>query len=287
MKDPVIVVAQQPAPILNNSDGGRTATVDQVKTTSLSVSLPAPEHTVIVRFGHFMFRVRNVLFPFMFMLLVLTSTPQLPFGSARLDLWLDAVGVMLAFIGQTCRALAIGSVDNIRRGGHRKRIAAETLIRSGIYAHTRNPLYFGNLIILSGLLLIANCRWWYLLVWPGFLGIYHAIVRAEEEFLAEKFGPAYRDYLHTVNRFLPTYTGLRQSLARSSFAWRRVRRKEFGVVCSWLASALVLLLWKQWEQEGPMLWKAHLPYGLLFLLVLLGLVRGMVWLYQSRTRKAA
>jgi protein-S-isoprenylcysteine O-methyltransferase Ste14 len=285
MNDTIVPVAEQPAHILNNSACGRAATGGQVETTSASVSLPAPVHEIIIRFGHVMFRFRNVLFPLTLMLLVLTSTPQLPFGSARLDRWFDAVGVILALLGQTCRALAIGSVDNIRRGGQRKRIAANTLIRSGFYAHTRNPLYFGNLIILSGLLLIANCRWWYVLVWPGFLGIYYAIVCAEEEFLSWKFGQAYRDYLQTVNRFLPTFTGLHQSLAHSSFAWRRVFRKEFGVFCSWLSSAFLLLLWEQWERGGDGLLEMRLPYLLFFLLTLLGLMRGMVWLRRSSTRK--
>lgn len=285
MKDTVISVVAQPGPIVNNSASDRAAASDQGETTSPLVSFPAPARDMIVRFGHFMFRVRNALFPFMLVLLVFTSTPQLPFGSARLDRWLDTVGVILALLGQTCRALAIGSVNNIRRGGQGKHIAADTLIRSGIYAHTRNPLYLGNLIILSGLLLIANCRWWYVLVWPGFLGIYYAIVCAEEEFLSWKFGQAYRDYLQTVTRFLPILTGLRESLAHSCFAWRRVVRKEFGVFCSWLSSALVLLLWERWEYEGGALWKTHLPYGLFSLLAFLGLVRGMVWLHRSSTRK--
>lgn len=285
MHDAPVPVVEQSTPIGNDADSDNSATVGQVANASSSASLSSPVHESIVRFGNLMFRVRNVLFPLTLVLLVLTSTPQLPFGSARLDRWFDAVGVILALLGQTCRALAIGSVDNIRRGGQRKRIAAEMLIRSGIYAHTRNPLYLGNLIILSGLLLIANCRWWYVLVWPGFLGIYYAIVCAEEEFLSRKFGQAYRDYVQTVNRFLPTFTGLRQSFARSSFAWRRVFRKEFGVVCSWLSSALVVLLWKQWKLGEGGLWETRLPYVLIFLLALLGLVRGMVWLRRYSTRK--
>ncbi len=285
MHDTPVPVVEQPVPIGNDADSGTAAPVGQVVNASPSASLSLPVHQMIVRFGHLMFRTRNALFPLTLVLLVLTSTPQLPFGSARLDRWFDAVGVILALLGQTCRALAIGSVDNIRRGGQRKRIAAETLIRSGIYAHTRNPLYLGNLIILSGLLLIANCRWWYMLVWPGFLGIYYAIVCAEEEFLSRKFGQAYRDYIQAVNRFLPTLTGLRQSLAHSSFAWRRVFRKEFGVFCSWLSSALVLLLWKQWKLGEGGLWETRLPYVLFFLLALLGLVRGMVWLHSYSTRR--
>lgn len=283
MPDSVVPIVERPTS--DDADSGRVATVGQGTNASPSTSLPPSVHKIIVHFGHMMFRIRNAFFPLTLVLLVLTSTPQLPFGSAQLDHWFDVIGVLLALLGQTCRAVAIGSVDNIRRGGQRKRIAADTLIRSGIYAHTRNPLYLGNLIILSGLLLIANCRWWYALVWPGFLGIYYAIVCAEEEFLSWKFGQAYRDYLQTVNRFLPTFTGLRQSLARSSFAWRRVFRKEFSVFCSWLSSAFVLLLWEQWEQGGAGLWETRLPSLLFFLLVLLGLVRGMVWLRRRSTRK--
>src|SRR5262249_10131306 len=197
-----------------------------------------------VRLGHFLFFARNYLFPLAFLTLMLTTRPKFFWGSEQLDYWMDALGIVVALVGQGCRILAVGYAENIRRGGRQKKVAAATLIRHGFFAHSRNPLYFGNLLIITGLGLIAHNHWWYLLVLPVFIGVYWAIVLAEEEFLAKKFGSGYQDYCRTVNRFVPTLTGLRRSLSNCSFDCQRVLRKEYGVTCSWLSMAIGLLIWE-------------------------------------------
>lgn len=116
---------------------------------------------------------------------------------------MDALGFVVAFIGQGCRILGVGGVENIRRRGRQKRFSAATLIRTGLFAHSRNPLYLGNLLICCGLVIMANSYWWYVLALPGFIGVYWAIVLAEEAFLAERFGLEYEDYCRKVNRFVP------------------------------------------------------------------------------------
>ncbi len=241
---------------------------------------------VLIRLGRFLFGYRDYFFPSVFVLLVVTTTPELPFNSTRLDYWLDRVGLAVIILGQGCRLLAVGSVDNIRRGGHRKHIAAHLLIRTGIFAHTRNPLYLGNLLIVTGLVVIANCRWWYFLVLPGFVGVYWAIVLAEEEFLRRQFGPAYTAYVQTVNRFVPTLRGLSQSLRHGAFSWSRALRKERGVVCTWWFAAMVLLVWEQWTWGAVVAWTTGLPFILLLLLLTLLTYRSILWLRrwsQSRS----
>src|SRR5262249_33465401 len=166
-----------------------------------------------VRLGQFLFVARNYLFPFTLLTLTLTTRPEFFWESEQLDYWMDALGIVVALVGQGCRILAVGYAENIRRRGRQKQVAAAPLIPHGIFAHTRNPLYLGNLLIIMGLGLIANNRWWYLFVLPGFIGVYWAIVLAEESFLAKKFGQKYTDYCQTVNRFVPTLAGLRRSLA--------------------------------------------------------------------------
>src|SRR5581483_3200140 len=104
--------------------------------------------------------------------------------------------------------------------------------------------------IVTGLVVIANNRWWYLLVLPGFVGVYWTIVLAEEEFLRQHFGQEYAAYMQTVNRFGPTLRGLPQSLSQSAFSWPRAVRKERGVVCTWVFAVMVLLGWEQWKYSG-------------------------------------
>ncbi len=152
------------------------------------------------------------------------------------------------------RLFAVGGLDNIRRRSARKHIGAQTLIRHGLFAHIRNPLYVGNLLIVTGLVVIANGRWWYLLVLPGFIGMCWAIVFAEEEFLQRQFGQEYTAYVQIVNRFVPTAPGLCQSLGTSRFFWGRTLRKETGVLSTWLFAVIVLLVWEQWTQDGVAAW---------------------------------
>jgi protein-S-isoprenylcysteine O-methyltransferase Ste14 len=240
----------------------------------------------IIRLGHFLFKSRDYLFPLVFVVLVLTTTPEFPFGNARLDHWLELVGLVVMMLGQGCRLLAVGSVDNIRRRGRQKQIAARTLICTGIFAHTRNPLYLGNLLIIAGLVLIADCRWWYLLVLPGFVGIYWAIMLAEEEFLRRQFGQEYAAYVQAVNRFVPTARGLRQSLTTCTFSWRRALRKESGVLCTWLFAVIVLLVWKQWMHGGVMMWTTGMPLLLLICLCTLLAYRGVFLMRRWRKNRS-
>ena len=204
----------------------------------------------VIRVGHFLFFARNALFPLVFLLLLFTTQPEFPFNSERGDAWLDILGFLVALSGQACRALAIGQTENIRRGGRRKRVAAKRLIQHGIYAHTRNPLYLGNLLIVIGLGLIANNHWWYVIVFPLFLSVYWSIVFAEEDFLARQFGQEYAEYRQTVNRFLPRLRGIRRSCKECEFDWMRVFRKEYSVACSWLSMTIGLLIWEQWKHFG-------------------------------------
>lgn len=203
-----------------------------------------------IQLGHFFFFARNALFPLVFLLLLFTTQPEFPFDNERTDMWLDLLGFMIVLSGQACRALAIGQAENIRRGGRQKRVAAKRLIQHGIYAHTRNPLYVGNLLIVIGLGLIANNHWWYIFVFPLFLSVYWSIVFAEEDFLSRQFGQEYTEYRQTVNRFLPRLQGIRRSCKECEFDWMRVFRKEYSIACSWLSMTIGLLIWERWKRFG-------------------------------------
>ncbi len=207
-------------------------------------------HRTLVKFGHFMFFARNFLFPVAFILLLLITRPGLPFDSERADWGLDLLGIVIAFSGQACRALAIGQTENIRRGGRQKKVSAKKLITHGVYAQTRNPLYLGNLLIICGLGLIANNFWWYLLMLPLFIVVYVSIILAEEEFLSREFGQHYAHYCLSTPRLVPRFTGLWRSCTMVTFDWQRVLRKEYGVACSWMSMATGLLIWELWARFG-------------------------------------
>lgn len=230
------------------TDKSSTATL--LTSPSLMESFCAKAHHGAIRIGHALFLIRDYLFPALFIVLLCTTWPRFLFGSERADRWMDLLGLMVATLGQGCRALAIGSAANIRRGGREKRVAARNLISSGFFAHSRNPLYLGNILIFSGLTLIANSYGWYFIALPVTVSVYWALMLAEEDFLAQKFGEPYVLYRQAVNRFVPKLGGLRASLRACHFDWWRILHKEYGVACSWLSMVLGLLIWERWEHFG-------------------------------------
>jgi len=106
-----------------------------------------------------------------------------------------AAGASLAGVGLLVRAWAAGCV-------HKDRVLAV----SGPYAHTRNPLYLGSLILGTGVV-IAGGRGWFLVVFLVFFAlVYPRVMREEEERLERAFGPVFREYRAAVPRMLPRVT---------------------------------------------------------------------------------
>ncbi|HUI26310.1 MAG TPA: isoprenylcysteine carboxylmethyltransferase family protein [Candidatus Kryptonia bacterium] len=199
--------------------------------------------------GRFVFRFRDYLAPAgLAMILVLTHPEQL-FGNEQADTFEDVFGVLLCLIGQAVRVTVIGYAY-IVRGGANKQLHAPKLVCEGFYAHSRNPMYVGNFLLLGGLAVIYNSRWVYLIAMPLFIGGIMSIIRAEEGFLHEKFGAEYEDYCRRVNRFWPRLQGLRQTLAPMTFDWKRVLRKEYGTTFAWVSAAMFLETWEHLFKFG-------------------------------------
>jgi len=216
--------------------------------TEESAPAAAPGGT-LVRFGNFFFRYRNALFPVAFVVIAAATRPLAPFGSERADRWMDAAGVLVALAGQSLRALVIG-LAYIRRGGKDQRIYADDLVTEGFFAHSRNPLYVGNMLVFLGLFLILNSAWGYLAGVPFFVFAYVSIVSAEEEYLRRQFGAAYDAYCRRVNRFVPSLTGLGATVRGMAFNWKRLVRKEYGSTFTWITTALALLVWERASRHG-------------------------------------
>lgn len=125
----------------------------------------------------------------------------LGFAFALLYFWLAqptwrsiAAGAVLIVPGLLIRALASGHV--------RKN---EALATSGPYAHTRNPLYLGSLLIGIGFALAARSWWIGGVLFLMFFAIYVPVIRGEERFLREKFSE-FDEYARRVPRMLPRIT---------------------------------------------------------------------------------
>lgn len=115
------------------------------------------------------------------------------------------LGGGLATLGLALRAWAAGT---IRKGS--------VLATSGPYAHTRNPLYAGTLLLGLGVT-IAGGHW----IWPTvflafFASVYGLTMRKESAELTRAFGERYRQYAAHVPSLLPRPTPYRAPHPTSS-----------------------------------------------------------------------
>lgn len=116
--------------------------------------------------------------------------------------WLQGVGTVLALVG--IAATVYSQLDM----GDSWRIGVDagettTLVRHGVFARVRNPIFAAMLAFAAGITLMAPNP----LALSAFcvlLGTIELQVRVvEEAYLEGVHGDAYRRYLQTVGRFLP------------------------------------------------------------------------------------
>ena len=216
----------------------------------------------MIRLGNFLFKYRNLIFPLLFFLMILSTEPFL--GNRQTDTWIYVTGFIIALGGQVIRALTIG-LAYIVRGGRDKKVYADTLVTNGIFAYCRNPLYLGNILIVSGLGVVADSAVFYFIGIPLFVLAYVAIIKAEENFLSGKFGEEYRQYCGKVNSLIPDLSGIGTTLKSMTFNWRRLLVKEYGTTYAWITVMIVLIVKNQYlrnghELPGPVIWFSSLSF---------------------------
>jgi protein-S-isoprenylcysteine O-methyltransferase Ste14 len=141
-----------------------------------------------------------------------------------------AAGLPLAMLGEVLRLWAAGHIEKTK-----------SLATGGPYAHTRNPLYLGSVIMAAGMAVAAASPWVALAGAVYLLAFYPAVIREEATFLSGKFGAAYAEWAAAVPLFWPR---LRASGPRASrFDWARVRmNREWRTALALPALAALLYL---------------------------------------------
>lgn len=80
--------------------------------------------------------------------------------------------------------------------------ATNTIIDTGIYSRTRNPIYLSFLITAAAVAIFAN-SWWVLIAEiPLAIVIHFGVILREEKYLSAKFGAPYDDYRRRVRRWI-------------------------------------------------------------------------------------
>jgi protein-S-isoprenylcysteine O-methyltransferase Ste14 len=217
-------------------------TTRRAKSAERSIGFDASHvsQPMLTAAGNFLFRYRNSLFPIACVLLFLPGPDPFPD-----PLQAAAFGAVIAALGQIVRAATIG-LRYVIRGGQNRRVYAEDLVTDGIYSHTRNPMYVGNLLIMIGVAIASNSWVTIAVAVPLGLFMYASIVAAEEDYLQQRFGAAFTAYCRDVPRWVPRLTGLTTTLRSMQFRWRRVIAKEYGTPFGWISVLVLIALYNVW-----------------------------------------
>ncbi len=79
---------------------------------------------------------------------------------------------------------------------------ASSIIQSGLYRFSRNPIYVSGLLLQLGIGLLMNNLWIVLLVPMSKIVLDRYVIAREESYLERAFGEAYGDYRRSVRRWL-------------------------------------------------------------------------------------
>jgi protein-S-isoprenylcysteine O-methyltransferase Ste14 len=143
-----------------------------------------------------------------------------------------AWGIPVACVGLALRAWAAGHLAKNQQ-----------LAVSGPYAHLRNPLYLGTLLVAAGLAIAA--RSWALAVLFAvfFVLIYLPVIMLEQQHLRKLF-PAYADYAAQVPAFIPRLRAFATASTGSGFQVKLYRKnQEYKALIGFIAG-VAWLAWK-------------------------------------------
>jgi protein-S-isoprenylcysteine O-methyltransferase Ste14 len=151
---------------------------------------------------------------------------------ARPELAWFLPGVFLVAAGEALRIWAAGHL-----------MKTQEVTTTGPYAHVKNPLYLGTLLILVGFCLIASSTLLLIIGLAVFI-IYYAPFKKkrESERLLNKFGSAWSEYDQAVPAYFPRFSPYSK---RGSRQWSRdlfFENSEDGTLLAVLLGTAILLL---------------------------------------------
>lgn len=188
--------------------------------------------------GNWLFRWRSylplVLFAFASVSL---RNFEYPDDNHQFDLVWEALALDVSLSGLAIRVYAIGCAPKRTSGRNTAKQVADELNTTGLYSVLRHPLYLGNTLIWLGIALFPRS-----FVLPALVmlvsWLYHErIIYAEEDFLEQKHGEAFRAWAKRTPAIWPKWSLWRRSAL--PFAWRHALKREyhglFGIISAFFA----------------------------------------------------
>lgn len=121
----------------------------------------------------------------------------------------------------------------------------QRLATGGPYAHTRNPLYLGTLLVAAGLAVAARSPGLAALFAAIFFFVYLPVIELEEQHLRKIF-PDYQAYAGKVPALWPRLTAAPLE-AGTRFRWALYRKNQEYQAAMGFAVGMLFLLWKAWR----------------------------------------
>jgi protein-S-isoprenylcysteine O-methyltransferase Ste14 len=180
--------------------------------------------------GNWLFRYRGQIPLVLFLLVIPVLYLQV---GVLVPGWLLPIAASLSVMGTIVRAYTIGTTPRGTSGRNTKQQVAESLNTSGIYSVVRHPLYLGNYLMWIGIVAYTGSISFIVVVTLLYWLYYERIMMAEEGFLMNKFGAAYRQWSESVPAFIPRISVFKAPSV--PFSLRSVFRREYS---GWLATVI-------------------------------------------------
>ena len=111
------------------------------------------------------------------------------------------VGIAITIFGVTIAILVNGTFKRVGTAIEPWK-PTTSIITTGFYAWSRNPIYVGFCLFNIGIGISTNNLWILLSCIPGAILVYYIAIAKEEVYLEEKFGQEYLDYKAKVRRWI-------------------------------------------------------------------------------------
>jgi protein-S-isoprenylcysteine O-methyltransferase Ste14 len=176
------------------------------------------------KMGHRLFRYRSYTPLLIVPLFYVEANDSYWAHSERWDAPYELACFLVAMIGMAIRAATTGFAARGTSGRNTTAQRAETLSTTGLYSIVRNPLYFGNYLILLGVTLLSQ-NWELVLINTAlFMAAYLPIILVEERFLVKQFGSEYLRYSAAVPCVVPSLR--RWVPPELPWSWKMFLRRE-------------------------------------------------------------
>lgn len=153
------------------------------------------------------------------------------------------IGFVIALTGELIRLWGVSWAGSETRttGG----VGGSFLVISGPFAHVRNPLYVGNILLYFGIGIMSMSLFPYLQIVAllFFVFQYFVIVKEEEGYLIKTFGEDYKKYFNNVPRFLWRFSSYKnESIPQPEFILSKGLKSETRTLQAFGFVALLIVI---------------------------------------------